>query len=414
MTTSDYSWSRVTDHTELMRIYGHMSDSMSMSKPLTYFEELVNIVHRLAELADTEQRRVELAAVEQRRVELAATEQRRVYPAATEQRLAELAATMRRLEALSQYVNKSANANANGRTHAVAERSYNESDNVHGGRTHHNTTEEDQQILDAVAASITEHKSTLAHTFEDDISKAVAASKIPVFNPLDHMDRHQLRIALVTANNTLATIGVSDPIAYAFAASNVDRIRQLILEKAGSNELAQMIVKYSNSKIREIIGPINEPVNQHCADLRIVGNDKNRRKYFVYADGTVSSATSLIHTCVVHLLNNGSMIEFVESNKCFFVQIWKFYADHWVAMGIMSPSALLMEFRKRGGSIHPKAMMNDLIITKFVEAFSLTLRVNIIDLNLDGVIDYSLHGVGKTVMYSNLHESGNHYINGAE
>jgi hypothetical protein len=65
----------------------------------------------------------------------------------------------------------------------------------------------------------------------------------------------------------------------------------------------------------------------------------------------------------------------VEYSKCFIIAIWKLHFQYWINRGLVSPSALLAEFKRHGGHIDIGARFEDITITKFAEIFQIEVVV---------------------------------------
>lgn len=280
-------------------------------------------------------------------------------------------------------------------------------------------TQKDSDYEAAIIASTTTTTTTTTTTW-----CKVVAGDVPVLQPLardpidDMNDIDQLTPLLQGAMETLVTVrALNDPLQSAIAESRIHRIDQRIRQVRG-DEKHHTHEAHELDQETKIIGPYREPENKDTVAVRTIGKGKNSHRLRLYTDGTAASSACLTHVDVSNLVLNGNKIDWIERNKCFFIQCFKYYQDHWQSIGIHSPSNLLIEFR-RGGVIDNGEMMSDTQFPVFARGFNIKLGVCVLKRDpathqILGYIDQKVYGTGDMQMYANLDINGRHYPNGAE
>lgn len=222
--------------------------------------------------------------------------------------------------------------------------------------------------------------------------------------------------------DTAKANSAGDPLTLALLSSRVDYIKERIIQEQAVKNPIENIENTEQTEQKteqteqteqktENFGVITEPKPKHL-DFIV---DNEQTKMWIYQDGTAATSATLTHRDIRQIPQNQLDDVWTEYNKCFFIQIYKFYADYWHKLGILSPSKLLFMFRDAGGECDQFEMMDDQSIVKFANIFNLCIRVNLINTDLGLIVNkYGPLGNGQTAMFVNLDQVNKHYPNGAE
>jgi hypothetical protein len=293
---------------------------------------------------------------------------------------------------------------------------------------------EDAELQAAIAASM----ASSAAPAPEKKQAAPAPDQSSGSHPLDHIyDVNTLTNIMqkYIANFWKLTQNGADQEDIIIANSLIDYVDQRIRVLKGDRVLHSHDMNRVNV-YEDDLGSVPNILGENKMEVPIITNHGVNCR--VYADGTAATSASIAHSDMRSKVAANEMIKFDETNKCFFIAVLAMNMDLFTGIGIrqtdgsvytcMSPSMLLMEFRRRHSAlirqgatgrnpipvIEKNKMVDADSIRMFARVFNCTVSVTTVNYTIMKVLSIDSYGSGPVKLKVCLNMIGKHYPNGAE